>query len=115
MQGRRDALAVEREQVAADMLLAGVAPQVGTVHIEHRVTALEREVKKLWEVLRPGTRQVIARVIFYGLLVGCWSMWMIKEIRDWFFSHPTQAILITLALIMAALLIRWLPEDADHE
>jgi hypothetical protein len=56
-----------------------------------------------------------AKLIFWGLLVSLWSMWMIKEVRDWLISSPFQAIAITLALVIAALIIRWLPEDEHHD
>ena len=56
----------------------------------------------------------MARVVFYGLLIAVWSMWMVKEVRDWLIFHPTQAITLTLVMVIAALIIRWLPED-DHD
>jgi hypothetical protein len=83
--------------------------------IEHRVSTLERDVKRLWGVIRPSPRQQTAKLIFWGLLVMLWSMWMIKEIRDWLMSYPFQAVAITLALVVAALIIRWLPEDEHHD
>jgi hypothetical protein len=83
--------------------------------IEHRVSTLERDVRRLWGVIRPSPRQMTARLLFWGLLVALWSMWMIKEVRDWLIAFPFQAIAITLALIIAALIIRWLPEDEHHD
>ncbi len=83
--------------------------------IEHRVSSLERDVRKLWATIRPSPRQMTAKLIFWGLLVSLWSMWMIKEVRDWLISSPFQAIAITLALVIAALIIRWLPEDEHHD
>jgi hypothetical protein len=41
-------------------------------------------------------------------------MWMVKEVRDWLITNPAQAIVITLAMFVAALIIRWLPET-DHD
>jgi hypothetical protein len=83
-------------------------------HIEHRVLSLEGEVRRIWALLKPSPRQLVARVVFYGLLFGLWSMWMIKEVRDWLIAQPAQAIVITLAMFVAALIIRWLPES-DHD
>ena len=112
-QAKRDELARERETIAGDMMLLGVTPQ-HSAPLEHRVTALEREVNWLKRLIKPGPRQLLAKVIFFAMLISAWSMWMVKEIRDWFLIHPAQAILITLALILSALIIRWLPED-DHD
>lgn len=112
-QAKRDELAVEREQVAADMALLGVTP-AQHAPIEHRVSALERDVSWLKRVLQPGPRQLLAKVLFFGLLLAAWSLWMIGEVRTWLLAHPAQAIVITLALGTAALVIRWLPED-DHD
>lgn len=83
--------------------------------IEHRVSTLERDVRRLWGMVKPGPRQMTAKLLFWGMLVALWSMWMIKEIRDWLIQYPFQAILITLALVIAALIIRWLPEDNSHD
>lgn len=113
LQSRRDEMAKEREAIAGDMMLLGVTPQKHAP-IEHRVLTLEREVTWIKGVLKPGARQLLARVLFYGLLIIAWSMWMVKEIRDWLLLHPMQAVLITIALVCAALIIRWLPEDSDH-
>lgn len=112
-QAKRDELAHEREGIAAELKLQGVTLQQPG-HLEHRVTVLEKEVDWIKRLVKPGARQLIAKVIFFSLLVAAWSMWMVKEIRDWFLLHPLQAILITLALGTAALIIRWLPED-DHD
>ncbi len=112
-QAKRDELADERDRVAADMMVMGVVPQ-NTAHIEQRIGVLERDVKKLWEFVKPGPRQTVGRVVFFGLLALTWSMWMIKESRDWLIDNPAEAIVISLALVMAALIIRWLPED-DHD
>jgi hypothetical protein len=114
---KRTELARERETIAGqmEMMQRGQAPAGGPAPVEHRVTALERDVRRLWVMVKPGPRQLLAKVIFYGLLFGMWSLWMIKEIRDWLLTHPAQAIAITLAVMVAALIIRWLPEDDHHE
>src|SRR5574343_2084549 len=79
-QSKRDDLAQERERVASDIAMQGGVPQAA--HIEARVTTLEREVNWIKALIKPGPRQTVARIVFYGLLAVCWSMWMIKEIRD---------------------------------
>jgi hypothetical protein len=112
LQQRRDEMAHERETVAADITLQGGVPQ--NAQIEARVGALERDLKRLWGMVRPGPRQMTSRLLFYCLLIALWSMWMVKEVRDWLIGHPAQAIAISLALVVAALIIRWLPED-DHD
>jgi len=114
---KRSDLAQEREQVAAQIEMAqhgNPGPSVAVAPIEHRLSGLEDEVRRIWAALKPSPRQLVARVVFYALLAGLWSMWMVKEIRDWFLVHPTQAIIITLAMFVAALIIRWLPES-DHD
>lgn len=122
----RDQLAVLNKQwedtvARRDRIREGMPPDVQGSHasdthpIEHRVTTLEREIKRVWGVIRPGPRQMLARVLFYGLIFGMWSMWMIKEVRDWLIVHPAQAIAITLAVLIAALIIRWLPEEDHHD
>ena len=115
---KRGDLAREREQVAAQIEMAqrgNPAAQAKVAPIEHRVSSLEVEVRRLWAALKPGPRLLVAKIVFYGLLVGLWSMWMVKEVRDWFLLHPAQAIVITLAVLLAALIIRWLPEDNHDE
>lgn len=113
---KRFELAREREAIAGEMemMQQGGKPEP-TAPIEHRVSTLERDVRRLWSVLRPSPRQMTAKLIFWSLLVLLWSMWMIKEVRDWLISFPFQAIAITLALVISALIIRWLPEDEHHD
>lgn len=118
LQARRTELATEREKVAADIAILhpgySLAAAADASTIERRVSVLERDVRKLWGIFKPGPRQVVSRAVFYMLIVVAWSMWMVKEIRDWLVFHPAQAIAVSLALVVAALIIRWLPED-DHD
>lgn len=115
---RRLEHAIEREKVAADIAILhpgyALAVVANAPLLDHRVTKLERDVLWLKGMFRPGPRAVVARVVFYGLLVAMWSMWMVKEVRDWLIPHPAQAITLTLVMVIAALIIRWLPED-DHD
>lgn len=112
-QTKRDELAARREKVAADITLHGGTPT--DAQLEVRVGALERDVSWLKSVIKPGVRQTASRVIFYGLLIVAWSLWMIGEIRAWMLAHPAQAIVITTAIFVAALIVRWLPEDEQHD
>ncbi len=112
---RRFNLSKEREGIASDLAIQQKQEQPHNAPLEHRVTKLERDVLRLWSILKPGPRSLVARIVFYGLLFGLWSLWMVKEIRDWFLLHPGQAIVITLAMVVAALIIRWLPEDDNHD
>jgi hypothetical protein len=112
---KRGDLAREREQVAAQIEMAQHGSPAGVAPLDHRVLSLEAEIRRIWAALKPGPRQVVARIVFYSLLAGLWSMWMVKEVRDWLLLHPTQAIVITLAMFVAALIIRWLPEDEHDE
>lgn len=115
---RRLELATEREKAAADIAILHPGYPLTVVAnaplLDHRVSKLERDVLWLKGVLQPGTRAIVARFVFYGLLVAAWSMWMVKEVRDWLIFHPAQAITLTLVMVVAALIIRWLPED-DHD
>ena len=114
LQIRLEELERERDQIAAEMTIQGVTPRADG-HIEHRVTALEREVRWIKGVIKPGTRQTFAKVMFYGLLVTALVLWVKPETFAWLIAHPFQALLITLALGIAALIIRWLPEAEDHD
>ena len=120
---RRVDLAMEREKVAADIgvLHPNYPFAVGAPAsmLDHRVTALERDVKALramWQdFIKPDARAIVSRAVFFGLLLVTWSMWMVKEIRDWLIVHPGQAIAMTLALVLTALIIRWWPEGDAHD
>jgi hypothetical protein len=111
---RRDHLAQEREDVAAEMMLIGVTPQV-TASLEYRIVMLEKSVKRLWEIVKPGPRTQLARALIAGMFFTFWSLWMIKESRDWLIFHPMQAIVITLAFVIAIGIIAWLPGGDDHD
>jgi hypothetical protein len=116
-QQKRAELAREREVIAGEMEMiqqgGSHAPPAST--IEHRVSTLEHDVAWLKQLVQPGARRVAGKLIFYGLLIIAWSIWMIAEIRAWLLVHPVQAIIITLALGLAALIVRWLPEDDNHD
>lgn len=114
---KRAELAREREVIAGEMEMmqqGGRKDQPEQAPIEHRVSTLERDVRRLWAILRPGPRQMTAKLLFWGLLVALWSMWMVQETRNWLLTNPTQAVLISLAMGGAALVVRWLPED-NHD
>lgn len=116
---RRLELATEREKAAADIAILHPGYPLTVVAnaplLEHRVGKLERDILWIKGVLKPGPREIVARVVFYALLVAVWSMWMVKEIRDWLIFHPAQAITLTLVMVIAALIIRWLPEDDNDQ
>lgn len=81
--------------------------------LERRLTALEADVRKLWRALSPGSRQMVSRKIFYALLLALWSLWLIDDIQLWLVMHPGPAIALTLGGLIAALVVRWLPENDD--
>jgi hypothetical protein len=116
-QQKRAELARERETIAGEMEMiqqgGSHVPPAST--IEHRVSTLEHDVAWLKQLVQPGARRIAGKLIFYGLLIVAWSIWMIGEIRSWLLVHPVQAIIITLALGLAALIVRWLPEDDSHD
>jgi hypothetical protein len=51
--------------------------------------------------------------LFWGILAVLGASWLIVEFRMWYLSNPVQALGITIAAILTALIVRWLPE-ADH-
>ena len=120
---RRMELAMEREKVAADIAILHPGYPLAVVAnaplLDQRVSILERDIKELWSLWRsltkPTARQVVSRSVFYVILILAWSMWMIKEVRDWLIFHPAQAITLTLVMVLAALIIRWLPEGDGHD
>lgn len=112
VQDKRDGLAHDRERAMGELAVMR-AKGGGTSDIERRLSALEDVVAWLVGRIDPTARQMVARLVFWALLVMGWSMWMVKEARDWLLSHPAQAIVITLAVIVAALIVRWLPEDGN--
>lgn len=115
MQERRDTLADEREGCAADLTLAGIAPQTDAT-VEHRVTVLEHDMRRLWDILRPRPRQTVAKVICYTLAGMLAIAWLRPESSTWLIDNPVQAIALTLAVLLFVVLVWWLPrEDADHD
>lgn len=116
-----------REDITQPQLFAAGNPLIGQLvtntnnappssldTLTTRLHVVEKELQAIWNLLKPSPRRVVARIVFYGLLAGLWSMWMIKEIRDWLILHPAQAVVMTIAVILASLIIRWLPEEDDH-
>lgn len=81
--------------------------------LEHRVDGHESTLRRILEMIDPGPRRRTAMALFWGILIVLWSSWLIVDIRGWYLSNPVQAIGITLAAIVAAFVVRWLPE-ADH-
>lgn len=116
---RRLEMAIEREKVAADIAVIHPAYPLTVVAnaplIEHRVTKLEQDMRRLWAIMRPSPRQMTAKFLFWGMLVVLWTIWMVGETRNWLLTNPAQAIVISLALGGAALIVRWLPEDSSHD
>lgn len=113
---KRAELAREREAIAGEMeMMQQGGHRDNTAPIEYRVSTLERDVRKLWAILQPGPRQMTAKLLFWGLLVILWSIWMVMETRNWLLTNPFEAVIISLALGGAALIVRWLPEDEHHD
>jgi hypothetical protein len=115
---KRAELAREREVIAGEMEMmqqGGRRDRQDDLPIDHRVSVLERDVRRLWGIIKPSPRQMAAKLIFWGLLVVLWSMWMLGETRNWLLTNPAQAIVISVALGGAALIVRWLPEDVNHD
>ena len=81
--------------------------------LEQRVDGHELTLRRILEMIDPGPRRRTAMALFWGILVTLWSSWLIVDIRVWYLSNPVQAVGISLAAIVAALVVRWLPE-ADH-
>ena len=118
LKAKRDDLAREREKIASDIAVLHPGYPLSVVadasQLEGRVSNLERDIKHIWQVLRPGPRLVFARAAFWALLVCVIVLWVKQESFAWMVTHPAQGIIITAAIVIAALIIRWLPED-DHD
>lgn len=84
--------------------------------LEQRVDGHESTLRHILEAIDPGPRRRTAMALFWGILITLWSSWLIYDIREWYISNPVQAIGITLAAIIAAFVVRWLPEaDRGNE
>ena len=82
--------------------------------LEQRVDGHDTLLKRILAQVDPGPRRRTAVMIFWAILLVLWSSWMIVDIRLWYFENPVQAIGITVAALIAALVVRWLPE-ADND
>lgn len=82
--------------------------------LEQRVDGHDTLLKRILALVDPGLRRRTSTAIFWLILVLLWSSWMIVDIRAWYIANPVQAIGITLTAIVAALVVRWLPE-ADND
>lgn len=104
------ATAGETSAVAHDPLPVRVG------RLEQRVDGHEGTLRRILETIDPGPRRRTAIALFWGILVTLWSSWLIYDIREWYIANPVQAIGITLAAIIAAFVVRWLPEaDRGNE
>ena len=84
--------------------------------LEQRVEHHETTLRRILAAIDPGPRRRTAMALFWGILVALWSSWLIFDIREWYLSNPVQAIGISLAALLAAFIVRWLPEaDRDGE
>lgn len=100
----------------AEALPAAVTPDplpVRVGRLEQRVDGHESTLRRILEMIDPGPRRRTAMALFWCILIVLWSSWLIVDIRGWYLANPVQAIGITLAAIVAAFVVRWLPE-ADH-
>lgn len=79
--------------------------------MEHRVSALERDVSWLKRIVRPGPRHRLARFLFWLLIVIAIALWITPESRKWMIDNWQQGVLITAACIAGAWIAVWLPED----
>ena len=82
--------------------------------LENQVERHETTLEWLMRHVDPGPRRRTAVAIFWAILVVLWSSWMIVDIRLWYLANPVQAAGVTVAAIIAALIVRWLPE-ADND
>lgn len=82
--------------------------------LESQVDRHETAIEWLRRHVDPGPRRRTAVMLFWTILLVLWSSWMIVDIRLWYLSNPVQAVGITAAAIIAALVVRWLPE-ADND
>lgn len=81
--------------------------------LENQVERHETAIEWLRRNVDPGPRRRTAVMLFWAILLVLWSSWMILDIRLWYLANPVQAVGITVAALIAALVVRWLPE-ADN-
>ena len=82
--------------------------------LENQVERHESAIEWLRRHVDPGPRRRTSVALFWAILLVLWSSWMILDIRLWYITNPVQAVGITVAAIIAALVVRWLPE-ADND
>lgn len=118
LQERRESLAREREQTAAELALGGAVPPPKPDDVSGRLLVLEntterheRMLSKIMRQIDPGPRRRAAVVIFWVILALLWSSWLVGEFRTFYLEHPIHACLILFGAVFVAFLIRWLPEQ----
>ena len=105
-------LAIAEAQPAAMTPPDPLPVRVG--RLENQVERHETTIEWLIRHVDPGPRRRTAVAIFWSILVVLWSSWMIVDIRIWYLANPVQAAGVTVAAIIAACIVRWLPE-ADND
>lgn len=121
LRGKRDDLAREREEVAAEVGLLSAADMARDDQhsLLHRVERLERQMRRALKVVNPAPL-VVALLMLAGLLgCGVWSSFLVLQIREYYKANPAVAVLITflaVALCAALLSLAWFmmhDEDGD--
>jgi hypothetical protein len=104
--------AVQAEIPAVTAPVAEIPVRVG--RLEQRVDGHDGLLHQITAAVFPGPRRRTAVAIFWIMIAVVAASWLIVEIRTWYLANIAQAAIITIAAVIAAFVVRWLPE-ADHE
>jgi hypothetical protein len=104
--------AVQAEIPAVTAPVAEIPVRVG--RLEQRVDGHETMIQRIMAAIDPGPRRRTSVALIWGILFVLWSSWLIVDIRTWYLANVAQAAIITIAAVLAAFVVRWLPE-ADRE
>ena len=94
-------------------LFLRVDRQIG--EMEQRIMRGEQKQRQITARLYPSVRRMLAIYLSSALMTIAAILWLVYEIRQYYLANPPQAIVITVAILALAFLIRWLPEPEDGE
>lgn len=111
LQQKRDDMAREREEVAAEigMLSASARAQEGG-SLDRRVSALERQMRRVLRVVNPAPMVILLVILAGSLGCGVWSSFLVLQVREYYRENPVVAVLISFlaaALCVALLSLAW--------
>lgn len=79
--------------------------------LERRLLSIEQLVFDLAAKIDPGPRHRVSRIIVAAVLFSWWSSVLVPEIRTWYITNIVQALVIAVLLLVACLIVWWLPGE----